>query len=75
MLRPARCTDERIATASSVRSAQHGDDQDDQSHAQDPCGEDEESMQKITENARSELGVMRSARQHALLVEDDAPLR
>jgi len=31
-----------------VRPAQHGDDQDDQSNAQDPCGEDEESVQQIT---------------------------
>ena len=56
-----------------VRPAQHGDDQDDQSHSQDPCGQDEVPVQQITQNALRDLGVVRGAGQRALLVEDDAP--
>jgi hypothetical protein len=56
-----------------VRPAQHGDDQDDQSHAQDPCGENEESVQQITQNTLRDLGVVSGAGQRALLVDDDAP--
>ncbi len=55
-----------------VRPAQHGDDQHDQSHAQDPRGKDEESVQQVTENGRRELGVVRTVGQHALLVQHEA---
>jgi hypothetical protein len=56
-----------------VRSAPHGHDQDDQGHAQHPCGEDEEPVQQASENTLRDLGVVGSAGQHALLVEDAAP--
>ncbi len=45
-----------------------------QSRGQDPGGEDEESVQQTTQNTLRDLGVVRNAGQHALLVEHAAPL-
>jgi len=43
----------------SIRPAQHGDDQDDRSHGQDPGGKNEESVQQLTGNTLRDLAGVR----------------